>query len=304
MFFEGSEKKVEIVFQPSLSSMRNRVSFWQTVVAKANASILSTLKSPACDAYLLSESSLFVFDHSVVMITCGTTSLANAVKTILEEVSHRNIRLFMYERKNELHPEEQPSDFNRDIALFQSWLPGQAVCLGRPTGNHVRLFHYSRDYVPPANDMTLEILMHDLSARTQHCFRKNQEKTATMGEVAQLNDIFQGFQQDDYFFDPEGYSLNGIRGAEYYTVHVTPQEPGSYASFETNHLFTGDLEPTLYKVLDVFQPRSFSVVFFQNHGLDFKIGNGYELRGEIRQSFSGYQVLFRNYKRPLSGSEK
>ena len=38
----------------------------------------------------------------------------------------------------------------------------------------------------------------------------------------------------DVLFEPCGYSLNAMKGDTYYTMHVTPEEDFSYASFETN----------------------------------------------------------------------
>ena len=64
MFFEGSEKKIEVVFQDSLESLRQQpTSTWETLVEKSGAKILSKISNDKMDAYLLSESSLFVYDH-------------------------------------------------------------------------------------------------------------------------------------------------------------------------------------------------------------------------------------------------
>ena len=61
MFFEGSEKKVEVVVGPEAPNLRflGR-DYWSRIVAEANAAIISVISNEVCDAYLLSESSLFV----------------------------------------------------------------------------------------------------------------------------------------------------------------------------------------------------------------------------------------------------
>ena len=61
MFFEGSEKKLEVVVKPEAGSLRQKdESFWKQLVQASRAQILSKISSESCDAYLLSESSLFV----------------------------------------------------------------------------------------------------------------------------------------------------------------------------------------------------------------------------------------------------
>ncbi len=49
-----------------------------------------------------------------------------------------------------------------------------------------------------------------------------------------IGDLFPGAVCDDFLFDPCGYSVNGLLGEGYFTIHITPQEGCSYASFETN----------------------------------------------------------------------
>jgi S-adenosylmethionine decarboxylase len=81
LFFEGSEKKIEIIFKPSAPNLRALGKpFWEDVVWASGAKILSQVSNEHMDAYLLSESSLFVYDRYLVMITCGRTRLIQAAK--------------------------------------------------------------------------------------------------------------------------------------------------------------------------------------------------------------------------------
>ena len=46
---------------------------------------------------------------------------------------------------------------------------------------------------------------------------------------------------DDYVFEPCGYSMNGVDGGTFSTVHITPEEGFSYASFELCGYAPGDV---------------------------------------------------------------
>ncbi|MCB0357905.1 MAG: hypothetical protein KDD40_12900, partial [Bdellovibrionales bacterium] len=72
MFFEGSEKKLEIELSISAGDLREKpFSFWEALVNKAQAKIISKIESSECRAFLLSESSLFVWSNRLTLITCG-----------------------------------------------------------------------------------------------------------------------------------------------------------------------------------------------------------------------------------------
>ena len=77
--FEGPEKKLEVFFGRPASSPRGFRSFdqavWSDVLTDAKCSILHLQEYPHFDAYLLSESSLFVYPTRVILKTCGTTTL-------------------------------------------------------------------------------------------------------------------------------------------------------------------------------------------------------------------------------------
>lgn len=71
-------------------------------------------------------------------------------------------------------------------------------------------------------------------------------------------------KHDAFAFDPCGFSSNSIvDGNYYYTVHITPEQGWSYASFETNHPCV-DLWELLHNVLPLANPREFTMVICSN----------------------------------------
>jgi len=294
LFFEGSEKKVEMIFDHSLGSLREwPVAVWKTIVAKANATVLSKVSDKTCDAYLLSESSLFVYSDRLVMITCGETSLISAIEEIFQHADLDKLRLLVFERKNEMLPLQQRSNFEADVAYLNARLGGNAIRFGSPEGNYVQCYYYSNNYHPEEPDLTLEILMHDLSCSAEKKFVESNRNE--LYRETNIHQLFPGFQTDDFFFEPMGYSLNSIGEGDYYTIHVTPQAHCSYASFETNHHFHGDIKKTIYQVLGIFKPKSFSLLLFESETQPDLNLNGYQLVHQENKQFAGYRVRFYDF---------
>ena len=86
--FEGPEKKLEIFFSRSPTVAAGFRSYdaavWEDLLTPANCKILHCAPSAAFDAYLLSESSLFVYSSRVILKTCGTTTLLLVLPKLLE----------------------------------------------------------------------------------------------------------------------------------------------------------------------------------------------------------------------------
>jgi len=302
-FFEGTEKKVELVIDPELPSLRQRgESFWRDIVVRARAEVLSCVSGSRCDAYLLSESSLFVFDHKMIMITCGRTTLPEAVLALLETVPPERVRLMIYERKNEIYPHRQPTCFFDDVRRLREPLPGTAWQLGHEDEHHLYLYHLDRCYEDDPDDATVEVLMYGLDDEVRTHFRTGDAKdTEAVRRRTGLDRVLPGFQVDDHLFQPGGYSLNAIRDDVYYTIHVTPEDVSSYASFETNQRFDSRdaLAATVRQVLDAFRPRSWDLVVFDRRGDRSIESNGYHLHSRVSQSLNcGYRVRFMNFHRP------
>ena len=127
-----------------------------------NCKILSVVESDHVDAYLLSESSMFVFPHKLILKTCGTTTLLCGLPRILEVAAldagfpHvtgdplRGIataaspyRVF-YSRKNFQFPDRQkgPHRSWRDEVktLDKLFLGGSAYMIGKMNGEHWYLY--------------------------------------------------------------------------------------------------------------------------------------------------------------------
>ncbi len=258
--FEGPEKKLEIILftvQPDLRD--NPGNRWQKVAAASGAEILSQVSSPSLDAYLLSESSLFVWADRILMITCGRTVLLRALPEILKIVGRGNVAMVFYERKNLMFPEEQPADFEADVSILNEYFPGKSYRLGPANADHVHLFFSSHAEIDASRDVTLQILMSDLSRDTARRFFADNGSAERIAARTGIEALYSGMQIDSHLFSPAGFSLNGVCDTRYFTVHVTPQRNGSYTSFETNTI-EDDYAPVVAGVLDIFRPERFSLV--------------------------------------------
>ena len=221
LVFEGSEKKLEIVLSPTCENMRQKN--WEPVVARAGARILSQLSSLTCDAYLLSESSLFVWDHRLTMITCGKTTLVDVTLDLFQEYRD-NVESLIFERKNEFFPQHQKSDIFSDLKRLHKHIPGTAYRLGDANEHHLFLFHLNKDFVPSLSDQTSEILMYEIQGPAFQVFTETPHQLGKIRGLFRDIPLFTGFDLDEHVFKPMGYSCNALKGNKYFTIHVTPQK--------------------------------------------------------------------------------
>ncbi len=303
MFFEGPEKKVELALLPGQPSLRARgLDYWKSLAAKSRAQILSSISNESLDAHLLSESSLFVADGWLTMITCGRTDLITAVIEMCKDLGRDNFQYLIYERKNAQHQEYQPTNFFDDARRLAEALPVKSFRFGDGDDHHVFLSHLDKPYLPAQDDLTLEVLMHGIDPSAAKVFMSGpQRKKEYIKEKSGVWNIFPGFLVDDHLFEPMGYSLNAILGPRYYTIHVTPQKIGSYVSFETNCV-EGDVNETVSRVLNMFKPQSCDVVLFQPQTSRKKIRCSYPIKRAVRQNLDcGYRVTFDHHSKPVEG---
>ena len=259
--FEGPEKKLEVIlFSPQFDIRNNDDGRWDKIVKASQAEIISKKSTAHLDAYILSESSLFVWNDRILIITCGKTTLIETVPKILEIVNREHIALVFYERRNLIFPQEQPADFEEDVASIEQYFPGKSYRLGPANHDHVHVFYSSHAKVVAKQDATLQILMRDFDKSVADLFcRGNTLTKDQLNKLSGLDRIYSEMERDSHIFSPCGFSLNGIKNNSYFTVHVTPQPEGSYASFETN-VIESDYSRVISDVVSVFWPQKFSIL--------------------------------------------
>lgn len=289
--FEGPEKRLQIDFkftnQKSPRGFRTlEKEEWQSkVLDHAKCRIISLTQNKHFDAYLLSESSLFVYPTRVMLKTCGTTTLLLAVSPLLALAKELGmvVRRVTYSRKNFNFPHVQPaphSHFDDEVQYLDKFFQGgKGITLGPREEDHWNF--YLADFSEPneqKNDLwsmpIVEVMMHDLNEKKMKQFFKQEDMTADDVTIESgISDILPGTLIDSFAFDPCGYSMNGLLQNSYSTIHITPESHCSYVSYETNcnHILAKKSPSEYYSwvvqnVLRTFRPGRFMVAIYGGNG--------------------------------------
>ncbi|KAJ4955424.1 hypothetical protein NE237_012207 [Protea cynaroides] len=289
--FEGFEKRLELQFSgddPMISLGLRRLDFEsiEEVLDAVQCTVVSAVGNLFFDAYVLSESSLFVYPTKIIIKTCGTTQLLKSIPPLLSHAHHMGLRVCgsRYTRGNFIFPQAQPfphTSFREEIIYLEQSLPTdlcyrKACVMPSKLPNQQYTWHVysaSDEYhhiEQMAPDMfTVEVCMTELDRVLARKFYRRlvdgnsgdvagKEMTALTG----IGDINPGSLLCDFAFDPCGYSMNGMDGTRYSTIHVTPEDGYSYASFECVGSTEDDrnlIGEMLKKVVQVFRPATMSV---------------------------------------------
>ena len=281
--FEGSEKRIMVRFLP-----RDKEAFSQsggqglrrlpretleTMLALAECQIVSQRSNAYMDAYVLSESSLFVYADRIVLKTCGTTKLLACVPYMLEvaaQVEMEAVRV-KYSRASFLFPEKQPApyhNFENECALLKDAFhflgKSSAYVLGDALGGlqwHVFVAGQRSTKLNPVK--TLEVCMTGLSTEKAAQFFRGEDFISSQFTTAKsgISSIVPAHAIDDYVFEPCGYSMNGTCDSEFSTIHITPEDGFSYASFEIcgPDVAAGTASEYISKVVQVMSPSFVAV---------------------------------------------
>jgi len=293
--FEGPEKTLEVCFRRIENKKDNhKLGLRQLqrceldrLCARACCTILSSISNSHVDAYVLSESSLFVYPHMLVLKTCGTTTLLRVI-SVLIEMARRSCNLEIdwlgYSRKNFSFPGDQSfphQSFHQELEYLHSHrnlserLNGNGYTLGPVTADHWFVFVADHQALRSKDDTdrVLNIMMFDVDPSKSQTFyyqnynthddetkvEETQRISLEMTQKSGIQDLFsEPTIMDTRAFEPCGYSMNAIHDASYSTIHITPESGSSYASFETNQKVSS-YTTLIHSVLQTFQPKRFVI---------------------------------------------
>lgn len=317
--FEGFEKRLEINFceapifvDPQGLGLRalTRPQI-DSILDAARCTIVSQLSNAEFDSYVLSESSLFIYPLKIVIKTCGTTKLLLAIPPILELANSLSLPVdsVNYSRGSFIFPDAQPAphrSFSEEVAVLNGYfgdLPsgGKAYVIGDPAvpnrNWHVYAASSSEKPVQSKGVVTLEMCMTGLDKdKASVFFKKSEDYTAKeMTKMSGISKILPSFEICDFDFDPCGYSMNAIDGEAFSTIHVTPEDGFSYASYEAMGFDTEsvDFESLIKRVLSCFGPTDFSVaITCTGGGVQSCWGEdahvkGYACENQVKQELPG-----------------
>lgn len=280
--FEGYEKRLEIsFFEPSIfvdpegKGLRYlSKSQLDEILGPAECTIVSSLSNDHVDSYVLSESSLFVFPYKIIIKTCGTTKLLHSIEPILKLAATLSLDVcsVRYTRGSFIFPGNQPyphRNFMEEVVVLDGYFGklgsgSNAYVIGesdKPQKWHV----YSACAASVASCdpvYTLEMCMTGLDKDMASVFYKSQSGSAGLMTInSGIRKILPDSEICDFDFDPCGYSMNSVEGPAVSTIHVTPEDGFSYASFETvgYNLKDVNLKQLVGRVLACFGPNEFSV---------------------------------------------
>ncbi|KAL8515435.1 hypothetical protein ACS0TY_014216 [Phlomoides rotata] len=289
--FEGFEKRLELHFSgddPAAVKGLRRLDFFslEKVLHAVQCSVVSAVGNKYFDSYVLSESSLFVYPTKIIIKTCGTTQLLKSVRPLVDHAITMGLTVCgcRYTRGSFIFPDAQPypyTSFKDEVLYLEENLPSNLSCKKAAVMNSKSCYKWhvftacdeERTLVMEdahAEDLyTVEICMTELDrVQAKKFFRRFDDGRTgdsagkEMTEVTGIQDVNCNALICDYAFDPCGYSMNGIDGNRYSTVHVTPEDGFSYASFECVGSVYDDREEffeVLQKVVKIFRPAVLSV---------------------------------------------
>ncbi|KAI0510447.1 hypothetical protein KFK09_011049 [Dendrobium nobile] len=312
--FEGFEKRLELHFFGDDPMGLRRLSFktLDHILAAVQCRVVSAVGNAHFDAYVLSESSLFLYPDKLVIKTCGTTGLLHSVPLLLHHAAALGLKLLRckYTRGSFIFPNAQLSphtSFKEEVFFLEKNLPAslrhrKARVLPSHSSRH-KWHVYSAS--SKADDftggpITVEVCMTELDRTVADRFFRWPGEAGMSGHEAGREMTRRAGIADaagpraficEFAFDPCGYSMNGLHADRYSTIHVTPEEGYSYASYECVLTEESEIQTLLNKVNAVFRPGVMSVSVTGGPETCIEKITGMSCRSRASETFSGAGVV-------------
>ena len=185
--FEGPEKTLEIDWVPGVGEevgLRTiSKAVWEELLQFAKCRVLSLTSNENFDSFVLSESSMFVYQRKLIIKTCGTTTLLCLLPALLTKTRELGLKLewLGYSRKNFSFPHFQiypHGDFAEEVSYLRNTcgINGEAYVLGPLTSDHWTIFVFDDCDRPmsESTDRTLNMMMYDIHPTVAKVFWKDE----------------------------------------------------------------------------------------------------------------------------------
>ena len=266
MFYEGTEKRLFICTK-GLNLLAFDDSFWIDLVAFAGAEIISNIKNNHANAYLLSESSLFVWENKLLLITCGNTQLVKAALFIQQQLSKEKIKTLIFQRHQPLKPQLQPTNFQQDRLMLEKQFNGHQLHWREDYQGDLFVFgEISSQTISTQSIYMLHGLRGEFASHLQRGYVDKQD----IAHRLKLTEFFNDFVIDHFSFKPKGYSLNAMTSTDYLTIHLTPEKLSTYLSIETS-LPASKSAPFIAYLATLFSPVSLKQIHFNVDNQQLKL---------------------------------
>lgn len=259
MFYEGTEKRLEIILKQDIL-FEFPETFWERMVDQAGASLISKIRNEQVVAYLLSESSLFVWKNKLLLITCGNTQLVKAAHFFLNKQPKEQIQSLIFHRHQAIRPGLQKSNFDQDLTILSSNLQGGThYWQGKDQGD---LFFFGELTTQERNYKQL-LMLQGLSGSFAEELHTGSLSAEQIADMLVLSKYFPEQEFDHFAFNPQGYSLNMISDNKYLTIHITPEKLSTYLSIESS-FDSKVIDPFIRHLMQLFTPMNSNLLTFDN----------------------------------------
>eukprot|EP01055_Gregarina_sp_Pseudo9_P000249 Gregarina_sp_Pseudo_9__248@NODE_115_length_4185_cov_38_836469_g107_i0_p2_GENE_NODE_115_length_4185_cov_38_836469_g107_i0NODE_115_length_4185_cov_38_836469_g107_i0_p2_ORF_typecomplete_len309_score91_48SAM_decarbox/PF01536_16/6_4e48_NODE_115_length_4185_cov_38_836469_g107_i031424068 len=241
MVFEGVEKRLVVEVAAGGSGLKPldlTADDWTPILTAAQCEILSQRELQKQKIFLLSESTLAVWESGFVLKTCGKTSPLKALSkmlTLYPSLTHE-ITWLAYSRSDFAQPESQlwpHQSFEQEVCfLRETYAATRSVSLAAG-GRSFHVAFFSGGACGPTRVFE-EVLL--FGVREDCVAALAGAQPSPPGVPSPLRRAFGDGVLDEFWFEPQGYSCNALQPAQFFDCHISPEPETSYASLEKGTL--------------------------------------------------------------------